>query len=113
MRGAGVAAPGDHVLMVPTVAGGWRNLVKTDVNKWFKARIRNMNLDDELYMLHGYRHGAVALALAEQPNLALVRLQSDHFSEAIWSYSQVEVERRKSVAAVMLDAVERFGRQQR
>ena len=82
--------------------------MKTEVNVWFKSRIAEMGLDPEKYMLHGHRHGGVALALASEPNLALVKLQSDHLSDSIWTYAQVELSKRQSVAAVMLDAVDLF-----
>lgn len=102
------AAGNEHVFQLPTSNGGWRLLVKTEVNVWFKSRIAEMGLDPEKYMLHGHRHGAVALALASEPNLALVKLQSDHLSDSIWTYAQVELSKRQSVAAVMLDAVDLF-----
>ena len=98
----------DHVFQLPTPNGGWSILTKQTVNKWFKGRIRAMGLDDEKYMLHAFRHGAIALALSEEPNLAMVKLQSDHLSDSVWVYSQVDVNRRLSVASKMLDALDNW-----
>ena len=59
-------------------------------------------------MLHAFRHGAIALALSEEPNIAMIKLQSNHLSESVWVYSQVEASRRLSVASKMIDALDRF-----
>ena len=111
MRGCRVD-PGDHVFQLPlgqSAEDGWRILVKSDFHAWFKRRICQMNLREELYMLHGFRHGAVSLAISEEPNLALVKVASDHSSDAIWTYAQVAAARKRSVASVMLDTVHRVG----
>ena len=100
----------EHVFRLPVgdnAAGPWRILVKADFHTWFKHRITQMRLDSELYMLHGFRHGAVALAIAEEPNLSLVKLASDHSSQVIWEYAQVDASRRQSVATAMIEAVHR------
>ena len=102
----------DHVFRLPVgerAGGPWRLLVKSDIYTWFKHRISQMHLDSSLYMLHGFRHGAVALAIAEEPNLALVKLVSDHSSNVIWEYAQVDASRRQSVATAMIEAVHRAG----
>ena len=102
----------EHVFQLPlgeNAAGGWRLLVKSDLYTWFKRRIEQMNLDSELYMLHGFRHGAVALAIAEEPNLSLVKLASDQSSSIIWEYAQVDASRRQSVATAMIEAVHQAG----
>ena len=67
-----------------------------------------MGLPDERYMLHAFGHGAIALALSEEPNIAMIKLQSNHLSESVWVYSQVDVSRRLSVASKMVDALDRF-----
>ena len=108
----GLADDQDHVFRLPvgtTAAGPWRILLKTDFQRWFKHRISQMQLDSELYMLHGFRHGAVALAIAEEPNLSLVKLASDQSSNIIWEYAQVDAARRQSVASAMIEAVHLSG----
>ena len=107
MKGRPVS-PKEHVFQIPagrSAADPWRILVKSDFHKWFKHRIAQMSLDPEKYMIHAFRHGAVSLAISEEPNLALVKLASDHASEAIWAYAQVDAARRQSVSAAMLEAV--------
>ena len=108
MRGLPAHTLRDHVFQLPTPGGGWAVLTKTTVNKWFKGRIKAMGLPDDRYMLHAFRHGAIALALSEEPNIAMVKLQSNHLSESVWVYSQVDVNRRLSVASKMVDALDDF-----
>ena len=113
VRGEGQARPGDFVFQLPTgnsVEEGWRLLVKTDFLSWFRKRVRDMGLDETLYMLHGFRRGGISLAVSQEPNLALIKLQSDHSSEAVWSYIELEESRRRSVARLMVEAVDRAGR---
>ena len=95
------------MFQVPAGQGGWRLLLKSDVSRWFSGRISAMGQNVERYLLHGFRHGGIALALSVEPNLALVKLQSAHLSDAIWVYSQVDPHRRLSVAGAMLAAVDR------
>ena len=108
MRGLPAHSLRDHVFQMPTKTGGWTLLTKPTVNKWFKGRISAMGLSPERYMLHGFRHGAVSLALVAEPNINLVKIQSDHLSDAIWSYAQVAVDKRLSVASRMVDALDDF-----
>ena len=107
-------SPRDHVFKLPvgqSAAAPWRILIKSEFNTWFKWRLGQMALDPEKYSIHGFRHGAVSLAISEEPNLALVRLATDHNSEAIWAYAQVDAARRRSVSAAMLEAVHRAAAQ--
>ena len=106
VRGAGVAQPTDHVCMLPSESGRWNILVKYQFLQWFQARISQMGLRKELYLLHSFHHGGVALAMAEEPNLQQIRLQSNHLSDAVYIYSQLEVGRRMTVATAMLDALD-------
>ena len=108
MRGLPAHSLRDHVFQMPTKTGGWTLLTKPTVNKWFKGRISAMGLSAERYMLHGFRHGAVSLALVAEPNINLVKIQSDHLSDAIWSYAQVAVDKRLTVASRMVDALDDF-----
>ena len=80
-------------------------MLKPVLLTWFRGRLAQMSLDPEKFSMHAFRHGSVSLALAEEPNLALVRLATDHSSEAIWAYANVELAKRKSVSAAMLEAV--------
>ena len=108
MRGVPAHLLHDHVFQIPTRAGGWSLLTKPTVNKWFRGRIEAMGLPRDRYLLHGFRHGAVSLALVEEPNLNMVKIQSDHLSDSVWSYAQVDVNRRLSVASKMVDALDNY-----
>ena len=108
MRGLPAHTLRDHVFQLPVMGGGWSVLTKPTVNRWFKGRIKAMGLPEDRYMLHAFRHGAIALALAEEPNIAMIKLQSNHLSESVWVYSQVDVSRRLSVASKMVDALDGF-----
>ena len=81
-------------------------MVKYEYLQWFHARITQMGLKKEAYLLHAFRHGGVSLALSEEPNLQQVRLQSHHLSDAVFVYSQMQVERRFTVVTSMLDALD-------
>ena len=99
-------SPVDHVCMLPSESGEWRIMVKYEYLQWFHARITQMGLKKEAYLLHAFRHGGVSLALSEEPNLQQVRLQSHHLSDAVFVYSQMQVERRFTVVTSMLDALD-------
>ena len=83
MRGVGVARADDCVFMIPDDAGGWRVMVKYHFEKWFKSRLSQMSVNPDLYFLHAFRHGSIALALAVEQNVTLVKLQSNHISDCI------------------------------
>ena len=108
MRGLPAHTLRDHVFQTPSRIGGWSVLTKPTVNRWFRGRISAMGLSAERYFLHGFRHGAISLALAEEPNINMIKIQSDHLSESVWSYAQVDVNRRLSVASKMVDALDNF-----
>ena len=58
-----------------------------------------------------YRRGSISLAVSQEPNLALIKIQSDHSSEAVWSYIELEESRRRSIARLMVEAFDRAGAQ--
>ena len=105
MRG-GLAAPDDHVLQLPRADGTWRPLVKYEFNRWFRARVEDMGLDPARFLVHGFRHGSIALAMLKQNNVTLIRLHSNHISEAIFCYSNVDPAKRTAVSAAMIAALD-------
>ncbi len=114
VRGEGQARPDDFVFQLPVgnaVDAGWRLLVKPDFLAWFRKRVRDMGLDENSFMLHGFRRGSISLAVSQEPNLALIKIQSDHNSDAIWSYIELEESRRRSIAKLMVEAFDRAGAQ--
>ena len=108
--------PDEFVFQLPTgqsAAGPWKTMVKSTFVSWFRGRLAQMGLEPEKFSAHSFRHGSVSLAIAEEPNLALVRLATDHNSDAIWAYAQVEAAKRRSVSAAMLEAVHHAAQQLR
>ena len=66
-----------------------------------------MGLDSSKYHIHGFRHGSIQLALLIGNNITLIKLHSDHMSEAIMCYSHVEPEKRGVITESMIAALDR------
>ena len=88
IRGPGVAAPTDHVLMLPQAGISWRPLVKYEYLEWFRGRVRAMGFNPDDYLLHGFRHGGISWGLLNQTNVTLVQLQSGHMSSGSLSHAR-------------------------
>ena len=101
----GQAGPTDLVLQLPGAGGTWSPLVKYNYVPWLKGRIAAMGLDPSWYFCHSFRHGAISLALLHHSNVTLIKLYSNHVSDAILTYSQIPPEKRTDVYKAMLDAV--------
>ena len=106
MRGGG-AAPTDHVLTLPDEHGVFTPLVKYQFLKWFRGRLEQMGLDSTKYHIHGFRHGSIQLALVSGNNITLIKLHSDHMSDAIMCYSHVEPAKRSVITSSMIAALDR------
>ena len=100
-------APTDHVLVLPNDDGSLSPLVKYQFLKWFRYRLDQMGLDSSRYHIHGYRHGAIQLAILSGNNITLIKLHSDHLSDAIMCYSHVEPEKRGVITQSMISALDR------
>ena len=106
MRGGRDNIPADDlVLMLPDGEGGWKPLCKYELVRWFKLRISQLGLDENKYFLHGFRHGSLAECLAIEPNIALIRVTSNHLSDAIFTYSNIDPNKRFQVSAKMMDSL--------
>ena len=105
MRGRNNIAPDDLVLQLPDGRGGWEPLCKYKLNRWFKHRISQMGLDPSKFMIHGFRHGSLAEAIAIEPNLTLIRVTSNHLSDSIFTYSNVDTDKRFQVSCKMLHSI--------
>jgi hypothetical protein len=110
LRGGGSTSESELCLQLPVKGGGWRPLVKYEFNTWFRARIAQMGLDSTRYFVHGFRHGSLALALLHEPNVTLVRLNSNHLSDAIFTYSNIDPVKRFQVTQKMLSVVQAAAR---
>ena len=74
-------------------------MTKADYVPFFCARLRQMGLNENLYTLHGFRHGAIQECMLVEGNLGLCKLTSDHASDAILAYAHVPPERRMDISA--------------
>ena len=101
--------PGGLVLEIPAEDGSWQPLNKAIFCKWFRARLTDMGLDSSRYSVHGFRHGSIQLAMLHQPNVTLIRLHSDHVSDAIYCYSNIDPARRSAVSTAMITALDSVG----
>ena len=99
-------APTDHVLVLPNEDGPFSPLVKYQFLKWFRSRLDQMGLDSSRYHVHGYRHGAIQCAILSGNNITLIKLHSDHLSDAIMCYSHVEPEKRGVITESMISALD-------
>ena len=102
----GLAVADDFVFQLPQPDGSWRPLVKYEFNQWFKARLVDMGLDPRRFLVHGFRHGSIAWAMLHQGDITLIRLHSNHISEAIFCYSNIDPEKRTAVSAAMIAALD-------
>ena len=105
MRG-GAALPSDLVFQLPSDDGSWFPLVKYQFISWFRSRLADMGEDPTLYSCHGFRHGSIQLALLHHNNLTLIRLHSNHISDAIFCYSNIDPARRSAVSSAMISALD-------
>ena len=101
MRCGVAVAPDDLVFQVFTSKGVWEPLYKNVLVKVLEAQIRGMKLEPEMYRPHAFRHGGVQEALIWEPSLELIKLQSDHVSNAIHSYCNLPGYRRFRVSQKM------------
>ena len=73
--------------------------------EWFKLRIDQIGLDSVKYFLHGLRHGNLHEAMITDPSLQLVKVSSNHLSEAILAYSEIPPNRRFQVTKKISDSL--------
>ena len=93
----------DLVFQLPLGRGAWRPLVRYEFNAWFSKRVREMGLDPKQYLIHGFKHGGINLALRLEPNLQMVKVTTNHLSDAIFSYSHLPPQDRFQVSEKMVD----------
>ena len=106
----GLAQPGDLVFQLPSPDGSWAPLVKYQFNRWFRSRLADMGLNPLEYFVHAFRHGSIQLAILHQGNLTLIKLHSNHLSEAIMVYSHIDPNKRSAVSAAMVAALDQHQR---
>ena len=111
VRGRHTIMESDLVIQIPSEATGWKPMVKYQYLAWFKARLAQMGLPSHRYHIHGWRHGSVAAALALVENTSLVRVASDHISDALFTYSNIDPVHRMEVTRKMLADIDSPGSQ--
>ena len=95
----------DPVYSLPGKDGGWVPLSRYQVICVLDAQIAKMGLDPALYKPHAFRRGGIQLAVKLVSNFELVRVHSDHASEAIEAYTNLPAEERFHVTQAMMAAL--------
>ena len=108
MYGPDYAKPDSPVFLIPTPAGRFVPIKKSEFLGWLRSRLADMELDPSQYGIHSFRHGSVQEALLNEDNRVLVQLASDHSSEAIMGYAQIPPDRRMSLSAKVNMSLARF-----
>ena len=101
LRGHHNCGESTTVFQLPDGKGGWRQMIKPQYEEWFKFRIKQMGLDPSKYMLHGFRHGSIQECFLVEDSVGIVKVTSDHASEAVMVYSGIPAERRMMVSHKM------------
>ena len=94
----------DPVYNIPGKDGGWVPLSRYQVVSVLAAQIKKLGLDPTLYRPHAFRRGGIQLAVRLVSNFELVRIHSDHASDAIEAYTNLPPEHRYEVTAQMMNA---------
>ena len=94
----------DPVYNIPGKNGGWVPLSRYQVVSVLDAQIKKMGLDPALYKPHAFRRGGIQLAVKLVSNFELVRIHSDHASDAIEAYTNLPPEDRFEVTVAMMNA---------
>ena len=88
MRGRLNCAVGDLVFQRWT-HGAWAPLLKHTAVQVLDSQITAMGLNPAFYRYHAFRFGALQESVLAEPSLELIRLQSDHVSDAIHGYTHL------------------------
>lgn len=105
IRGAQNCTKGAIVFTIPDVKGCFRPLLKYEFVRWFRGRIGQMGADSSKYSCHGWRHGGIQQLLLAEDSTHMVRIASDHASDALYAYAEIPPERRMDTARKMLSSL--------
>ena len=95
----------DPVYNIPGRQGGWVPLSRYQVVSVLDAQIKKLGLEPSLYRPHAFRRGGIQLAVKLVTNFELVRIHSDHASDAIEAYTNLPPEDRYEVTMQMMNAL--------
>ena len=102
LRGADNCAGDSLVFAVPGAGERWVPLTKTVAAAMLEQQISGMGLDPAKYRFHGFRHGSLQAAVLVEPSLEIIRVQSDHLSDAIHAYTSLPGHKRFGVSTSLL-----------
>ena len=94
----------DPVYNIPGKNGGWVPLSRFQVVSVLEAQIKKLGLDPTLYRPHAFRRGGIQLAVRLVSNFELIRIHSDHASDAIEAYTNLPPEHRYEVTEQMINS---------
>ena len=102
MKGYKNCKDDELVFQVPDGYGGWRPLVKYNYKAWLDHRFDEMGVNKNTHSIHGLRHGALNFAILCEPNIHLIKVSSNHLSDAIFCYSKIPAISRFQVSEKMM-----------
>ena len=79
--------------------------MKYEFRSWLVHRFTEMGVDPKTHLIHGFKHGGINLALRLEPNLQMVKITTNHLSDAVFSYSHLPAEDRFQVSEKMVRAM--------
>ena len=93
--------PADEpVFSIPSQLG-WVPLTRYNIDVVLSAQLRHAGIDSSLFSFHSFRRGGIQFALRLEPRLHLIRLQSDHSSQAFEAYTALPAETRFNLTQKM------------
>ena len=107
IRGYKNCGEDELVFQVPDGNGSWRPLVKYNFKSWLDLRFGEMGVDKTTHHVHGFRHGALNFAILSEPNIHLIKVSSNHLSDAIFCYSKIPAISRFQVSEKMMENLPR------
>ena len=95
--------PTDPVYNIPGKHGGWVPLGRHQVVTVLEAQIVRLGLDPTMYRPHAFRRGGIQLAAKLVSNFHLLKIHTDHASNAIEAYTNLPAEDRFQVTKSMME----------
>ena len=97
----GECLSGYPVFAIPTL-NGWVPLSRYHVDVLLTMQIQAAGLEPSKFKFHSFRRGAIQLAIRLEPRLHLIRLQSDHSSNAFEAYCALPARTRFDLTEKMI-----------
>ena len=97
----GECLSGSPVFEIPT-SDGWIPLSRYHVDVLLTMQIQAAGLEPSKFKFHSFRRGAIQLAVRLEPRIHLIRLQSDHSSNAFEAYCALPARTRFDLTEKMI-----------